>query len=243
MVGESTPFTLVTGGGRGIGRAISLRLAREGHRVAVGYTHDHHSAAAAVEVITGAGGDAYTVQVDVADEASIAACFDATAEHGSLTGVVANAGAVRGVGRLADLDAADIRHDLDVNLLGAVLTCREATRRLAPGGSMVLISSAAATLGSPGTYVHYAAAKAGVEALTVGLSKELAADGIRVNAVAPGTVRTDFHLDPERPDKVAASIPLGRPGEPDEVAGAVSWLLSPDAAYTTGATLRVAGGL
>ncbi|WP_084106354.1 SDR family NAD(P)-dependent oxidoreductase [Demequina sp. NBRC 110056] len=243
MTASTSPLTLITGGGRGIGRAIAERLACEGHGVAVGYASDEAAAAATVDAIVAAGGSAFAVQVDVTDAASVAACFDAVETRGALTGVVANAGAVRAVGRLADLDPADLQRDLDVNLLGAVLTCREAARRLSDGGAVVLISSVAAALGSPGTYVHYAAAKAGTEALTVGLSKELAAAGVRVNAVAPGTIRTDFHLDPGRPDKVAPSVPLGRPGEPHEIAGAVAWLLSPDAAYATGTVIRVSGGL
>ena len=182
--------------------------------------------------------------VDVTDEASLDAFFERATQLGRLTGVVASAGAVSAVGSLADLSADDLRRDLEVNLLGAVLTCRAAILHLGEApGSIVLIGSAASTLGSPGSYVHYAAAKAGVSALSVGLSKELAPRGIRVNCVEPGTVWTDFHLDPERPAKVAASIPVGRAGQPEEIAGAVSWLLSSDAAYTTGATLRVAGGL
>jgi NAD(P)-dependent dehydrogenase (short-subunit alcohol dehydrogenase family) len=130
-----------------------------------------------------------------------------------------------------------------VNLLGYLLCARRAIRSLSKGGAIVNISSAAATVGSPGVYVHYAAAKAGIDALTVGLAKELALDGIRVNAVAPGIIRTDFHLDPERPDKLAGTIPVGRPGLPEEIAGAVSWLLSPDASYASGTIVRVAGGM
>ncbi|WP_269801576.1 SDR family NAD(P)-dependent oxidoreductase [Desertihabitans aurantiacus] len=125
-----------------------------------------------------------------------------------------------------------------------MLTCRAAAPRLQEAhGSIVLLGSAATTSGSPGTYVHYAAAKAGVATLTVGLSKELAPSGVRVNCVEPGTIWTDFHLDPDRPTKVASSIPLGRAGQPEEIAGAVAWLLSDDASYTTGTVLRVAGGL
>lgn len=241
---RSARSVAVTGGGRGIGRAIALRLASDGHRVTLGYVRDAEAASAVVEEIMAAGGSARAREVDVTDAASVARFLADAASAGPLTGVVANAGAVRAVGPLADLDPEDLSRDLEVNLLGAVLTCRAAIPQLeATGGAIVTISSAAATLGSPGTYVHYAAAKAGVEALTVGLSKELAPRGIRVNAVAPGTVHSDFHLDPERPTKVAPSVPLGRAGEPHEIAGAVAWLLSDDASYTTGAVLRVAGGL
>ena len=191
-----------------------------------------------------AGRRALTARVDVTDPTSLARFVEAGASLGPLTGVVASAGAVRAVGRLVELDPADLGRDLEVNLLGAVLTARAAIPPLtATRGSLVLIGSAASTTGSPGTYVHYAAAKAGVAALTVGLSNELAAIGVRVNCVEPGTVWTDFHQDPQRPAKVASSIPMGRAGDPAEIAGAVTWLLSTDASYTTGATLRVAGGM
>ena len=160
-----------------------------------------------------------------------------------LTGLVNNAGVATAVGPLADLDLAAVRHDLDVDLFGVLVCAKLAIEPLAAtGGSVVNISSAAATLGSPGEYVHYAAAKAAVDALTVGLAKELGPRGVRVNAVAPGVIRTGFHRDPDRPDRIGPSVPLGRPGLPEEVAGAVAWLLSADAAYTTGAVLRVAGG-
>jgi NAD(P)-dependent dehydrogenase (short-subunit alcohol dehydrogenase family) len=158
---------------------------------------------------------------------------------------VNNAGVSGPNGRLADADASGMRRALEVNVLGYLLCARRAVRSMSQtgGGAIVNISSAAATLGSPGQYVHYAAAKAAVDAMTVGLSKEVAADGIRVNCVAPGTIWTDFHEDPQRPAKVAAIVPMGRAGQPDEIAGAVSWLLSADASYATGTILRVAGGL
>lgn len=175
----------------------------------------------------------------------MARLFGAGAGLGRVTGLVNNAGVSGPNGRLADADAAGLRQALEVNVLGYLLCARQAVRVMSAGGggAVVNISSAAATLGSPGQYVHYAAAKAAVEALTVGLSKEVAAQGIRVNCVAPGTVWTDFHEDPDRPAKVAPAIPMGRAGHPEEIAGAVSWLLSADASYTTGAVLRVAGGL
>lgn len=239
-----SPVTAVTGGSRGIGAAVVRRLAAEGHHVVIGYRDDVDAAAQVAADVQALGREAVIASVDVTDPRSLDAFFGEAQDLGSLTGVVAAAGAVRGVGRLLDLDPSDVKQDLEVNLLGAVLTSRAAVQHLARGaGSLVLIGSAGVTLGSPGSYVHYAAAKAGVAALSLGLSKEVASEGIRVNCVEPGTVWTDFHQDPDRPAKVAASIPLGRAGMPDEIAGAVAWLLSPDAAYTTGATLRVAGGL
>ena len=142
-----------------------------------------------------------------------------------------------------DADVEDMHRALDVNLFGYLLCARRAIRSLAAGGAIVNISSANANLGSPGVYVHYAASKAAIDALTIGLAKELAPSGIRVNAVAPGIVWSEFHLDPERPAKLASTIPFGRAGQPDEIAGAVSWLLSDDASYTSGTIIRVAGGM
>ncbi|UYQ77266.1 SDR family oxidoreductase [Glutamicibacter sp. JL.03c] len=234
----------ITGGSRGIGAAIAQRVAQAGHHVAIGYRSNEEAAQDVAQEVRALGQQAMALQLDVTDPGSVSQFFSASQGLGTLRGVVASAGAVQAVGSLQELDPEEIRGDLEVNLYGAILTAREATRYLAATqGSLVLIGSCAATLGSPGTYVHYAAAKAGIAALSLGLSKELAEDGIRVNCVEPGTVWTDFHKDPQRPAKVAASIPLGRPGVPEEIAGAVAWLLSEDASYTTGATLRVAGGL
>ncbi len=170
----------------------------------------------------------------------------AAAELGPITGVVNNAGVTSPLGRLTDTRVEDIRRVIDVNVVGVLLCARRAATVLTRGGAIVNVSSAAATLGSPNQYVHYAASKAAVDALTVGLSKELAPAGIRVNTVAPGIIQTEIHAtsgDPDRPTKLAGQIPLGRPGEPDEIAAAIAWLLSPEASYTTGAILRVAGGL
>lgn len=235
---------MVTGGGRGIGRAISLRLAGDGYDVVIGYRSDAAAAESTAEEIRGLGRRSLSEQVDTVNEESVAAFFAAADQFGPVTAVVNNAGAAIAVGRLEDNDLSAIRRDIEVNLFGVIVCCKYAQASLtrAGGGVIVNISSAAATLGSPGTYVHYAAAKAGVDALTLGLSKELAPD-IRVNTVSPGTIWTQFHQDPDRPAKVAATVPLGRAGEAEEVAGAVAWLLSPDAGYVTGANLRVAGGL
>ncbi|MFD8707322.1 SDR family oxidoreductase [Kitasatospora sp. NPDC059648] len=241
---EERLVTVVTGGSRGIGAAVCARLANEGHDLVLGYRSDGSAAESVAERVRQAGRRCVTVRADTADEADVERLFDRAAELGPLTALVNNAGTGGPVGRLAEADAAGIRRALDVNVLGYLLCARRAIREMAGrGGAIVNVSSAAATLGSPGQYVHYAAAKAAVDAMTVGLSKEVAADGIRVNCVAPGTVWTDFHQDPERPAKVASAIPLGRAGQPEEIAAAVSWLLSADASYATGAILRVAGGL
>ncbi|OWA06631.1 oxidoreductase [Streptomyces sp. CS227] len=238
------PLTVVTGGSRGIGAAVCARLAADGHDLVVGYRSDRAAAEAVAERVRAAGRRALAVAVDTADAASVDALFDEAATLGTVTGLVNNAGMSGPVGRLADADPAGLSRALDVNLLGYLLCARRAVRDLAAsgGGALVNISSAAATLGSPGEYVHYAAAKAAVDTLTVGLAKEVAEDGIRVNCVAPGVIWTEFHADPERPAKQAPDIPLGRSGQPEEIAAAVSWLLSADASYATGAVLRVAGG-
>ncbi|MEV7192732.1 SDR family oxidoreductase [Streptomyces sp. NPDC093510] len=239
------PVTVVTGGSRGIGAAVSARLAEDGHDVVIGYHSNATAAEEAAEAVRAAGRRCVTVRVDTADEADVDRLFDtAAAELGPVTGLVNNAGVSGPVGPLADADVAGMRRALDVNVLGYLLCARRAVRdmKAAGGGAIVNLSSAAATLGAPGEYVHYAAAKGAVDTLTVGLSKEVAGDGIRVNAVAPGVIWTEFHADPERPAKLASGIPMGRSGRPSEIAAAVAWLLSDDASYATGTVLRVAGG-
>lgn len=226
-------------------------LAAGGYDVALGYQQDALAAEQVVARVTAAGAGAVAVRADVSSEDDVERLFAAAAELGPVTGLVANAGLTGHIGDLADTPVDIIRRVIDVNLTGAVLCARTAARvmstaRGGAGGAIVTISSAAATLGSAHEYVHYAAAKAGVEALTVGLAKELAAEGIRVNAVAPGIVDTDIHAAAGRPDRAHAAadrIPLGRAAQPDEITPAILWLLSPQAAYTTGAVIRVAGGL
>lgn len=242
------PVTVVTGGSRGIGAATCLRLAADGHDVAIGYVRDADAAAAVARGVAEAGARAAVVQVDTAVEADVERLFDtAERELGAVTGLVNNAAVTGPLGRLADTDTADLRRVVEVNLLGTLLCSRRAARLLAGrgGGAIVNVSSGAATLGSPGEFVHYAATKAAVDALTVGLAKELGPDGVRVNAVAPGAVDTEMHAamgDPGRALRIGAGVPLGRVGRPEEIAAAIAWLLSPEASYTTGAVLRVAGG-
>lgn len=238
-------LTVVTGGSRGIGAAISRRLAAEGHDVVFTYLRDRDAADEVASDVRRTGQRALVLQTDTTEEHSVIELFDQAQAFGTLTGLVNNAGSASAIGSLEGNSLKAISRDLDVNLLGVIACSKYAIGPMsqAGGGCIVNISSAAATLGGPGTYVHYAAAKAAVEALTVGLSKELAGKNIRVNAVAPGTVWTDFHQDRDRPAKVAAAIPMGRAGKPHEIAGAVAWLLSDDAGYATGTTIRIAGGL
>jgi NAD(P)-dependent dehydrogenase (short-subunit alcohol dehydrogenase family) len=238
-------LTVITGGGRGIGAATALRLAADGHDLVLGYVRDVGAAETTAERVRALGVSCRPVCCDVTDEHDVDRLFDATAELGQVTGVVNNAGSTLHLGDLVDTPVEVVRRVIDVNLVGAILVARRAVRDLTRGGAIVNVSSAAATLGSPHEYVHYAAAKAGVDALTHGLAQEVAARGIRVNGVAPGIVRTDIHAaagDPGRLDRVAPNVPVGRVGEPEEVAEAVAWLLGDSCPYATGATLRVAGG-
>jgi len=238
-------LTVITGGGRGIGAATALRLAADGHDLVLGYVRDVGAAETTAERVRALAVSCRPVRCDVTDEHDVDRLFDAAAELGQVTGVVNNAGSTLHLGDLVDTPVEVVRRVIDVNLVGAILVARRAVRDLTRGGAIVNVSSAAATLGSPHEYVHYAAAKAGVDALTHGLAQEVAARGIRVNGVAPGIVRTDIHAaagDPGRLDRVAPNVPVGRVGEPEEVAEAVAWLLGDSCPYATGATLRVAGG-
>ncbi|MEW2516950.1 SDR family oxidoreductase [Actinacidiphila alni] len=247
-----SPVTVVTGGGRGIGAAVALRLAAAGHDVGIGYERARDAAEEVAVRVREAGVRCVTVRADTSDEAAVDALFDTVKEQlGPVTGLVNNAGITGPLGRFTETPVAVMRRVVDVNVMGAILCARRAalemsTRYGGAGGAIVNISSGGATLGSPGEYVHYAASKAAVDSLTVGLSKELAPDGVRVNSVQPGMVVTEIHAamgDPERPWRNPDRIPMRRPGEPEEIANAVAWLLSPEASYTTGAVLRVTGGL
>lgn len=245
------PAIVVTGGSRGIGAATVRALAAGGYDVALAYRQDGAAAEQVVAAATAAGARCLAVQADVTREDDVARLFASAAQLGPVAGLVSNAGLTGHIGDLADTPVDIIRRVIDVNLVGAVLCARRAaqvmsTARGGAGGAIVHVSSAAATLGSAHEYVHYAAAKAGVEALTVGLARELASEDVRVNAVAPGIVDTEIHAAAGQPDraKAAASrIPLGRAAQADEITPAILWLLSPAAGYTTGAVIRVAGGL
>jgi NAD(P)-dependent dehydrogenase (short-subunit alcohol dehydrogenase family) len=245
-----SPLTLITGGTRGIGAATALRLARDGHDLVLGYAINDAAAEEARLAVEDAGARCIVVRADLTDPEGVDTLFAAAADHGRLTGVVNNAGATLHLGPLAQTPPEIIAATVDLNLTSALLVARAAVRALGtsyggPGGVIVNVSSGAATLGSPGEYVQYAAAKAGVDTLTVGLAQEVAGEGIRVVGVAPGIVRTTIHADagePGRVHRVGPLVPLGRVGEPHEIADAIAWLMSDGASYVTGTTLRVAGG-
>jgi NAD(P)-dependent dehydrogenase (short-subunit alcohol dehydrogenase family) len=242
---------IVTGGTRGIGRATALLCARHGWSVALNYLGNQSAAEETGREVRAAGGRAITLRGDVAVENDVIAMFgEAESRLGRLDGVVINAGIVAPSSPLADMDSARLKRIFDVNIYGAYLCARESARRLSKdrggaGGAIVLISSAASRLGSPFEYVDYAGSKAAIDTLTIGLAKELAQQGVRVNAVRPGLIETDIHASggqPDRAKRIGATTPMGRAGRPEEVAEAIVWLLGDGASYTTGAILDVAGG-
>jgi NAD(P)-dependent dehydrogenase (short-subunit alcohol dehydrogenase family) len=242
---------VVTGGGRGIGAAVCRQAAASGYQIVINYMTDGDAAGAVLAEIEAAGGSGITVGGDVADEADVRRLFAAADKLGPLAGLVSNAGITGNTpGRLDEQRAEVVRRVLDVNVLGVFLCNRAAVRRMSTryggsGGAIVNVSSTAAGRGSPGEWVHYAASKAAVDSLTHGLALEVADEGIRVNAVAPGLVHTDLHAAAGLPDRLAQRaplIPMRRAGQPEEIAAGIVWLLSPAASFVTGAILPISGG-
>ena len=242
---------LVTGGGRGIGAATARLAARQGWAVAVNYTANSLAADEVVRAIRAEGGTAMSVQADVADEAQVLAMFTKIdARLGRLHGLVNNAGVVDVTARVDEMSVARWRRMFDINVIGSMLCAREAVRRMSTkhggeGGSIVNLSSAASRLGSAGQYVDYAAAKGAIDAFTIGLAREVAGEGVRVNAVRPGLIETEIHASGGLPDRVRDlkhQVPMQRGGQADEVAQAIVWLLSDAASYTTMTLMDVSGG-
>ncbi|RAP62922.1 NAD(P)-dependent oxidoreductase [Achromobacter sp. HZ01] len=242
---------LVTGGSRGIGAAIARLAARRGYAVGVNYHAQAGAAQAVVDAIRAEGGRAVALQADVSQEAQVLRMFQALDDElGRIDALVNNAGILEQQMRVEAMSAERLQRVLATNVIGAFLCAREAVRRMStrhggPGGAIVNVSSAAARLGSPNEYVDYAASKGALDTMTIGLSKEVAPEGIRVNGVRPGTIYTDMHAsggEPARVDRLKSVIPLRRGGTVEEVAGAVMWLFSEEAGYTSGSFIEVSGG-
>jgi NAD(P)-dependent dehydrogenase (short-subunit alcohol dehydrogenase family) len=242
---------LVTGGSRGIGAATCLQLAKAGYAVVVNYTASQAISDKLCERITLAGGTALGLQADVADEAQVLAMFAAIdAKFCRLDALVNNAGVVDMTARLDEMSVARLKRMFDINVIGSLVCAREAVKRMSTryghsGGAIVNLSSAAAKIGSPGQYLDYATSKGAIDTLTMGLAKEVAAEGIRVNGVRPGIIDTDIHASggiPDRAAQMAPQVPMRRAGSADEVANAIVWLLSDAASYVTGTTIDVTGG-
>ena len=247
-------LVLITGGSRGIGAATALLAARHGYAVAVNYSANSLAADEVVRQIRQAGGQAMAVQADVAIEAQVVAMFEKIdAKFGRLSALVNNAGVVDQTTRVEAITLARLQRMFEINVFGSFLCAREAVRRMSTrhggtggtGGAIVNVSSVAARLGAPGQYVDYAAAKGAIDTFTVGLAKEVAAEGIRVNAVRPGIIETDIHASgglPDRARDMAPQVPMQRAGSAEEVAESIVWLLGESSSYTTGALLDVTGG-
>jgi len=250
---ESHPegVMIVTGGSRGIGAATARLAAERGYAVCVNFVANERAALTVVDEIRDRGGRAIAVRADVAREADIVHLFDeAVKQFGPLTALVNNAGILERQGRVEDMDVARLERVFTTNITGAFLCAREAVRRMAlrrggRGGTIVNVSSMAARLGAPGEYVDYAASKGAIDTFTIGLAREVAEDGIRVNAVRPGVIHTDIHAsggEPGRVDRVKSSVPMKRGGDPEEVARAILWLCSDESSYSTGTFIDVSGG-
>jgi NAD(P)-dependent dehydrogenase (short-subunit alcohol dehydrogenase family) len=242
---------IVTGGSRGIGAATAVLAAARGYAVCVGYREDEAAAQSVTDRVRAQGEAALAVRADVSSEEDVRRLFRTVDDAwGGVTCVVNNAGVLFPQCRVDEVDAARLRRLLDVNVVGAFLVAKEAVLRMSTahggsGGAIVNVSSRAALLGSPNEYVDYAASKGAIETLTIGLAREVAGEGIRVNGVRPGIIRTEIHAaggEPGRPDRLVPTIPMGRAGEPREVAEAIVWLASDAAAFVTGTFIDVAGG-
>jgi NAD(P)-dependent dehydrogenase (short-subunit alcohol dehydrogenase family) len=242
---------LVTGGSRGIGAATARLAASRGYSVAVNYLSNHEAATAVVRDIETAGAKAMAIQADVSHEADVCRMFEAIdRELGAITALVNNAGTLEAQMRVDAMTADRLTRIFATNITGAFLCAREAVRRMSTarggrGGAIVNVSSGAARLGSPGEYVDYAASKGAIDTMTIGLAREVAEEGIRVNAVRPGFIYTDIHArggEPSRVDRVKAFVPMKRGGHAEEVARAIVWLLSDEASYSTGTFIDVTGG-
>ena len=242
---------VITGGSRGIGRATAIAAAARGFRVVVGYASNEAAANQVVTEIERKNGKAVAVKCDVAEEGDILKLFEAADKFGTLGALINNGGIVGKSGvRVDEMSAERIQRVMAINVTGSILCAREAVKRMStkhggPGGAIVNVSSAAARLGSAGEYVDYAASKGALDTLTIGLAREVADEGIRVNSVRPGLIHTEMHGsggEPGRVDRLKASVPMKRGGTADEVAEAILWLLSPEASFTTGTFLDVSGG-
>lgn len=241
---------LVTGGSRGIGAAVCRIAAAKGWSVLVNYAANKAAADAVVADVNAAGAQAVAVQGDVAREEDVVALYDAAEAMGPVTAVINNAGIVAPISTVADMETDRIRRVLDTNVLGAMFVGRECARRMplnrgGPGGAMVITSSIAARMGSPNEFVDYATSKGATDSLTIGLAKELAPYGVRVNAVRPGLIETEIHASAGAPDRVQqfmSAVPIARAGSAEEVAETIVWLAGSEASYVTGALLDVSGG-
>lgn len=241
---------VITGGSRGIGRAAALAAAKRGYKVVVGYVSNKAAADEVVAAIAAGNGKAVAVKCDVGVEADILDLFRQADGFGRVAALVNNAGVVDVTARVDEMSAARVTRMMTVNVVGSILCAREAVKRMSTkhggaGGVIVNLSSVAATLGSPGLYVDYAASKGAIDTLTVGLAREVASEGIRVNAIRPGLIDTDIHGsggEPDRAHRLAPTVPMKRVGTAEEVANAIVWLMSDEASYVTGAIFDVSGG-